>query len=94
MVLRYKIRRKNRSITPKVSLEKIVNTCNLLLVLAVFNLCSLGYAVSIMNSASDPVSESKAIKGMVVYHFAGSILIVGGFLASNWPIKKEIKRDS
>ena len=94
MVLHYQIRRKNRSITPKVELEKIVNVCHLLVVLAVFNFSSVGYAVLIMNSADDPISESKAIEGMVIYHFTGSILIVGGFLADNLLIKKKIKRDS
>ena len=73
---------------------KIVNVCHLLVVLAVFNFSSVGYAVLIMNSADDPISESKAIEGMVIYHFTGSILIVGGFLADNLLIKKEIKRDS
>ena len=94
MVLRYKIRRKNSSITKKVSLDKIVKVCHLLLGLAVFNLGSVGYAALIMNSASNPVCESKALDGMVVCYFAGSILIVGGFLASNLPIKKGVKRDS
>ena len=41
-------------------------------------------AVLIMNSADDPISESKALDGMVIYHLSsGSILIVGGFLAES-----------
>lgn len=90
-MLRYKIRRKNSSITKQVSLDKIANVYKLLIVLGLFNLGSIGCAALLLNSATDPVAQSKAINGMVIYYFAGSILIIGGFLVSHLPIKKEVK---
>ena len=85
------IRRKNSSITKQVSLDAIANICKLLVVLGIFNLGSVGCAALLLNSATDPVAQSKAIDRMVVYSFAGSILIIGGFFAFNLPIKKEGK---
>ena len=82
-MLRFEIPRKHSSITKKVSLEQIANVCKLLVALTIFHLGSLGYGVSLLNSTTDPVAESKAINGMVLYYFGGSILIVGGFLLAS-----------
>ena len=68
----------------KISAVKTASLRNLVVVLALFNLCTIFYVRAAIKSASDsdPVAESNLINQVVLYHVFGSLLMGGGMLAA------------
>ena len=66
----------------KFSAVKTAFFRNLVVVLALFNLCTIFYVRVAIKSASAPAVESNLINQVVIYHFVGSLLMGAGMLAA------------
>ena len=75
--------------TKKISAVKTAFLRNLVVVLALFNLCTIFYVRAAIKSASDPVAESNLINQVVLYHIFGSLLMGGGMLAATWELNEK-----
>ncbi len=73
----------------KISAVKTASLRNLVVVLALFNLCTIFYVRAAIKSASDPAAESNLINQVVLYHVFGSLLMGGGMLAATLDLDNE-----
>ena len=74
-------------IDQKVSAVKTAFLRNLIVVLALFNLCTIFYVRVAIKSASNPAAESNFITQVVIYHFIGSLLMGGGMVSATLDLK-------
>lgn len=51
---------------------------NSFFMLIVFNICTFAHTQVTSKSAVNPISKSKLINEMIVYQFAGSLVLIGG----------------
>ncbi len=75
--------------TKKISAVKTASLRNLVVVLALFNLCTIFYVRAAIKSASDPAGESNLINQVVLYHVFGSLLMGGGMLTAAWDLDEK-----
>ena len=80
---------RRKLIDRKVSPNTMAFARNLLLVLVIFNLGVFGYTKRVIKSTSDPVVTSKLIDEMVIYHFAGSLVLGAGLCFITFASEKE-----